>query len=113
MLSDAAISRGRWAGNICQIDHLVDTKASILSEFSADLVLLVLKLVGILRWKEARQKFGTWRLLYSEVSPSYIDAAAPALTQYWSQGLTWVVVFTLASVPPVVRLISNEYRTFV
>jgi hypothetical protein len=75
MSSDAAISRGRWAGNICQINHLVDTKASILSEFSADLVLLVLKLVGILRWKEARQKFGTWRLLYSEVSLFYPDPA--------------------------------------
>ena len=68
MSSDAAISRGRWAGNICQIDHLVDTRASILSTFTADLILLALKLVGILRWKEARQKVGTWRLLYSEVS---------------------------------------------
>lgn len=68
--SDAAISRGRWAGDICQIDHLVDTRASILSTFTADLILLALKLVGILRWKEARQKVGTWRLLYSEVSLS-------------------------------------------
>ncbi len=68
--SDAAISRGRWAGDICQIDHLVDTRASILSTFTADLMLLALKLVGILRWKEARQKVGTWWLLYSEVSLS-------------------------------------------
>jgi len=85
---NAAISRGRWAGDICQIDHLVDTRASILSTFTADLILLALKLVGILRWKEARQKVGTWRLLYSE-------------------GLTWVVVFTLANVPPVVFIILN------
>jgi hypothetical protein len=48
----------------------VDTRASILSTFTADLILLALKLVGILRWKEARQKVGTWRLLYSEVSLS-------------------------------------------
>jgi hypothetical protein len=68
MLSAAGISRGRWAGNICQIDHLVDTRASILSTFTADLMLLALKLAGILRWKEARQKVGTWRLLYSEVN---------------------------------------------
>lgn len=85
---NAAISRGRWAGDMCQIDHLVDTRASILSTFTADLILLALKLVGILRWKEARQKVGTWRLLYSE-------------------GLTWVVVFTLANVPPVVFIILN------
>lgn len=39
----------------------------------------------------------------------YIDCT----TQYWSQGLTWVVVFTLASLPPVVRLLSNEFKTFV
>jgi hypothetical protein len=70
MLSAAGISRGRWAGNICQIDHLVDTRASILSTFTADLMLLALKLAGILRWKEARQKVGTWRLLYSEVNLS-------------------------------------------
>ena len=70
VLLDAAISRGRWAGDICQIDHLIDTRASILSTFTADLILLVLKLVGILRWKEARQKVGTWYLLYSEVSIS-------------------------------------------
>lgn len=56
---------------MCQIDHLVDTKASILSTFTADLMLLTLKLVGILRWKEARQKVGTWWLLYSEVSPPF------------------------------------------
>jgi hypothetical protein len=67
MSSDAAVSRGRLVGDICQIDHLVDTRASILSTFTADLLLLVLKLVGILRWKEARQKVGTWWLLYSEV----------------------------------------------
>lgn len=72
--SDAAISRGRWAGDICQIDHLVDTRASILSTFTADLMLLALKLVGILRWKEARQKVGTWRLLYSEVSLPPLEA---------------------------------------
>jgi len=85
---NAAISRGRLAGDICQIDHLVDTRASILSTFTADLMLLALKLAGILRWKEARQKVGTWWLLYSE-------------------GLTWVVVFTLANVPPVVFIILN------
>jgi hypothetical protein len=87
--SDAAISRGRWAGDICQIDHLVDTRASILSTFTADLILLALKLVGILRWKEARQKVGTWRLLYSEVSLSTLPSSRgghferTTLTQYW------------------------------
>lgn len=112
ILSDAAISRGRWAGDFCQIDHLVDTRASILSTFTADLMLLALKLVGILRWNEARQRVGTWRLLYSEVSLSSSRSGRPlrpynSHTQHWPQGLTWVVVFTLANVPPVVRLIPG------
>jgi hypothetical protein len=73
MSSDAAVSRGLKVGNMCQIDHLVDTRASIFSEFTADLVLLVLKLVGIMRWKEARQTVGTWRLLYSEVIKPFLS----------------------------------------
>jgi len=83
--SDAAISRGRWAGDIYQIDHLVDTRASILSTFTADLMLLALKLVGILRWKEARQKVGTWRLLYSEVCLSIFSRGGhfDCTTQFW------------------------------
>ncbi|KAI0256383.1 hypothetical protein BJV78DRAFT_1171688 [Lactifluus subvellereus] len=79
----AATSRGYWTGINCAILHTEHTKISILSTLITDLVLLSLVLIGVLRWKEARQKGGVWWVLYT-------------------QGLTWVAVITLAEIPPLV-----------
>jgi hypothetical protein len=39
-----------------------------MTTFISDLLLLVLMLVGILRWKEARERGSVWWLLYTQVS---------------------------------------------
>ncbi|KAI0256382.1 hypothetical protein BJV78DRAFT_1278883 [Lactifluus subvellereus] len=81
-------SRGYWTGSICAIQHTEHTKISIFSTFITDLILLALMLIGLLRWQEARQRGGIWWLLYT-------------------QGLAWVVILTLAEVPPVVFIILD------
>jgi len=83
-----ARSRGRRIGTFCDVDHMEDTRVTILSSFITDLVLLSLMLSGILRWKEGRQKGGIWWVLYK-------------------QGLFWVVVFTLADIPPLIFISLN------
>jgi len=45
-------------------------------------------LFGVLRWKQARLMGGIWRLMYQ-------------------QGLLWVVVVTLADVPPTIFILLN------
>jgi len=85
---NAAISSGRRIDGFCDVDHLVDIRVTIISSFITDLVLLYLMLSGILRWKEGRQKGGIWRVLYK-------------------QGLFWVLVVTLADLPPVIFILLN------
>jgi len=53
-----------------------------------DLVLLLLMLAGLLRWRNSRKRGGMWWLLYT-------------------QGLAWVVVFTLAGLPSVIFILLN------
>jgi len=85
-----ATSRGYWTRDLCVLQHTKHVMSSIFSSFATDLLLLVLMLIGILRpgWKQARQQGSLWWLLYM-------------------QGLAWVVVFTLAQVPPVVFIILD------
>ncbi|KAH9979054.1 hypothetical protein BGW80DRAFT_1282665 [Lactifluus volemus] len=86
--STVNLGGGRIDG-ICAIRHTMATKISIVTTFVTDLVLLILMLIGVLRWKEqAKQSNGIWRLLYTH-------------------GLIWVVVFTLAEVPPMVFITLN------
>jgi len=84
----AVTSQGYWTGSICAIQHTEHTKISIFSTFITDLILLALMLIGVLRWQEARRKGGVWWLLYT-------------------QGLVWVVVLTVAEVPPVIFIILD------
>lgn len=86
----AATSRGYWTGSFCAIGHTEHTRISVFSTFITDLILLSLMLIGIMRWGRgtARRTGGILSLLYT-------------------QGITWVVVFTLAEVPPVVFITLN------
>jgi len=81
--------RGRKDDNStsCIIEHSVHNRISVFTTFITDLMLLVLMLIGVLRWKGARQT-GIWLLLYT-------------------QGMAWVVVFTLAEVPPLIFITLN------
>ncbi|KAH9999664.1 hypothetical protein BJV74DRAFT_166064 [Russula compacta] len=79
---------GHRVGTFCEVDHSLHNRISVFCTFISDLVLLVFMFIGVLRWKGARDGGGLWWLLYT-------------------QGLAWVVTFTLAEVPPVVFIILN------
>jgi len=83
-----AITRAYRAVSFCDVDHILETRITIFSSFITDLVLLSLMLIGVLRWKHARQTGGIWRVMYT-------------------QGLIYVVVVTLADIPPVVLISLN------
>ncbi|KAI0256381.1 hypothetical protein BJV78DRAFT_461835 [Lactifluus subvellereus] len=84
----AATARAFWNGDSCTAFDTERTKTGIFSTFVSDLVLLILMLVGLLRWKNARQTCGVWWFLCT-------------------QGLVWVALLTLAEVPPTVFIILN------
>ncbi|KAH9985804.1 hypothetical protein BJV74DRAFT_886164 [Russula compacta] len=81
-------SDGHWTGSFCTAQHTVHDRLSTFSTFITDLILLSLMLFGVLRWKDAQRRGGIVWLLYR-------------------QGLAWVIVFTLAEVPPLVIFILN------
>ncbi|KAH8982680.1 hypothetical protein EDB92DRAFT_2117705 [Lactarius akahatsu] len=80
--------RAAWTGSLCAIFHTVDGRISVLSTFTTDLILLVLMLTGLKRWKNAPKSGGVWQLLCT-------------------QGLIWVIIVTLAEVPPTVFILLN------
>jgi len=78
MSSGAVTFRGRKDDNStsCIIENSVHNRISVFSTFITDLVLLVLMVVGVLRWKDARRTNGIWLLLYRQVClsrPSFIQ----------------------------------------
>ncbi|KAI9442612.1 hypothetical protein H4582DRAFT_1929486 [Lactarius indigo] len=74
--------------NLCAVLDTVHGRISVLSTFTTDLILLVLMLTGLKRWKHAPKTRGIWRLLCN-------------------QGLIWVMIVTLAEVPPTVFILLN------
>ncbi len=69
--SGVATSRATWIAplKICGIQDVLKAKFSIISILSSEVVLLVLMLTGLLRWKN-RGKGGLWHLLFSQVNLS-------------------------------------------
>jgi len=67
----------------CVVDYTPHTRIFFTSVFVTALVLIVLMLSGVLRWREARVKGGTWWLLYKQVSPSRLAAGADAALVLW------------------------------
>ncbi|KAH9062473.1 hypothetical protein EDB87DRAFT_1712530 [Lactarius vividus] len=76
-----------WIGNTASLRLQI----SILSTFSTDLILLILMLTGLKRWKHAPRTSGFWWLLCT-------------------QGLIWIMIVTLAEVPPTVFILLNLNR---
>jgi len=74
-----------WTGSSCLASHTDHGRIDVLSTFTTDIILLVLMLTGLMRWKNAPKLWGIWRLLRT-------------------QGVIWVGIVTLAEVPPTVRL---------
>lgn len=60
--------RSAWTGSSCTILHTNHSRISVLSAFTTDIILLVLMLTGLMRWKNAPSSSGVWRLLRNQVS---------------------------------------------
>ncbi|KAH9036721.1 hypothetical protein EDB83DRAFT_2524741 [Lactarius deliciosus] len=58
--------RTAWTGSLCAIFHTADGRTSVISTFTTDLILLVLMLTGLKRWKNAPKSCGVWRLLCTQ-----------------------------------------------
>ncbi|KAH9062475.1 hypothetical protein EDB87DRAFT_1682118 [Lactarius vividus] len=71
-----------------QVSDTVRLRPSVLSNFITDVILLILMLTGLRRWKHAPKSSGVWRLLYT-------------------QGLIWVMIVTLGEIPPTVFILLN------
>lgn len=86
----AATSEAVWDEDAesCRALCTENNRISVFTTFMSDLVLLGLMLLGLLRWKNARQRYGIWWFLCT-------------------QGLVWVLVVTLAEVPPTVFIILD------
>jgi len=82
------ITRARRVDSFCQVDHIVDIRITTISGLVTDIVLLSLMLFGVSRWKQARLMSGIFRIMYT-------------------QGLIYVVVITIADIPPVVFILLN------
>ncbi|KAH9006164.1 hypothetical protein EDB86DRAFT_3070183 [Lactarius hatsudake] len=74
--------------SFCAISHTDHGRISIFSTFTTDLILLVLMLTGLKRWKNAPTSCGVWRLLRT-------------------QGLIWVMIVTLVELPAAVFIFLN------
>jgi len=83
-----SISRAHREAGFCEVDHIANIRITILSSLITDVVLLSLMLIGVLRWKKASLTGCIWRVMYQ-------------------QGLIWVIIVTLADVPPTVFILLN------
>lgn len=79
--------RSDWTG-ACTISHTNHSRINVLSAFITNIILLVLMLVGLMRWKNASKSCGIWRLLRT-------------------QCLIWVAIVTFAGVPATVFVILD------
>ncbi|KAH9979050.1 hypothetical protein BGW80DRAFT_713106 [Lactifluus volemus] len=82
-----ATARAIWDGDSCIVVNAEHTKIAVFSTFISDIALLFLMLIGLLRWKNC-QRCGVWWFMCT-------------------QGSIWIVLLTLAEVPPVVLIILN------
>lgn len=63
-----ATLRSAWVGGSCTVLHTDHGRTSVLSTFVTDVILLVLMLTGLMRWNNAPESNGIWRLLRMQAS---------------------------------------------
>jgi len=89
--------RGEWSvtNNSCATPNTSANKLNAIVSFCTDLLLLLIMLIGLLRW---RIRIGR--------------GIASSLTHFlWTQGLVWIFIATIAYVPPVALLVLNVNAT--
>ncbi|KAI9436255.1 hypothetical protein H4582DRAFT_464758 [Lactarius indigo] len=87
LIHSVAVVRATWSGGICKLNPS-ETRTNIPVALITDLVLLVLMLIGLLRWENAHQRGGVWWLLYT-------------------QGLVWMVFLVVAEALITVFVLLN------
>jgi uncharacterized membrane protein len=67
----------RWDGTVCDADHIVDSRVTVLTVSIIDVILFSLTLFGLLRWKVAPLTWagGILRVMYTQVGISHPVAA--------------------------------------
>jgi hypothetical protein len=70
LLSGGATARAIWNGDSCVVVNAEHTKIAVFSTFISDLALLLLMLIGLLRWKN-RQRCGIWWFMCTQVAASH------------------------------------------
>jgi hypothetical protein len=71
LLSGAATARAIWNGNFCMVVNLEHTKIAIFTTFVSDLILLLLMVIGLLRWENVRQRGGVLSSMCTQVDTSH------------------------------------------
>ncbi|KAH9002786.1 hypothetical protein EDB86DRAFT_2827162 [Lactarius hatsudake] len=79
LIHSVVVVHAAWSDSegCCKITNPSETKINIPVTLVTDVVLLVLMLIGLLRWEYAHHRGGIWWLLYT-------------------QGLAWMIIVTLA-----------------
>lgn len=80
--------RSDWIDGSCTISHTNHSRINVLSAFITDMILLVLMLIGLTRWKNASSSSGVWRLLRTQVTVTHLP---PLLVI----ALTPIIVFNM------------------
>jgi len=83
--------RGEWSTttNTCVVPNAFESKLNIIVTLSTDIILLLIMLVGLLRW---RLDVGSTSIL---------------IRVLWTQGLVWLLLVTSGHVPPMVFVLLN------
>ncbi|KAH9954858.1 hypothetical protein BC827DRAFT_922722 [Russula dissimulans] len=95
MSCSLSMLRGEWSptANACTLSNATSTKLNIVVSLSSDIVLLLIMLVGLLRWR------------LGEGGPSSMSRFL------WTQCLLWLLLVAIGHVPPVVLLSLNMFWT--
>jgi hypothetical protein len=72
MFPGVSTFRGHQIDGACVFIHSSCSNIVILSTFIMDLVILLLMLSGVLRWRNSRRRGGMWWLLYMQASLHYL-----------------------------------------
>ncbi|KAH9033338.1 hypothetical protein EDB84DRAFT_1438416, partial [Lactarius hengduanensis] len=90
LIHSVVVVHAAWSDSegSCEITNPSETRINIPITLVTDLVLLVLMLIGLLRWEYAHQRGGIWWLLYT-------------------QGLAWMIIVTLAEALITVFILLN------
>ncbi|KAH9080320.1 hypothetical protein EDB83DRAFT_2513231 [Lactarius deliciosus] len=90
LIHSVVVVHAAWSDSegCCKITNPSETRINIPITFVTDLALLLLMLIGLMRWENAHQRGGVWWLLFT-------------------QGLAWMIIVTIAEALITVFILLN------